>query len=75
MDDLFGDDFNSSLPTTTTTTDTNVTANPMELTPAVSLDGQLGDVADGLQPLSADPAESFLTKEKVQSSVKCENKN
>ena len=65
MDDLFGDDFNSSVPTT----NSNITANAMELTPA---DGQLGDVVDGLQPLSADPAESFLSKEKVLGSVKCE---
>ena len=74
MDDLFGDDFNSSVPTTNT-----ATANPMESTPAVSLEGQLGDVVDGLGVMNqtgpADPAESFITKEKVQCSVHNERQN
>ena len=77
MDDLFGDDFNSPMPTTTTST----TANPMESTPAVSLEGQLGDVVDGLglggmmaETASVDPAESFITKEKVHCSVNFEKK-
>ena len=72
MDDLFGDDFNTSVPA----------INPMESTPAVSLEGQLSDVVDGglcssmmgqaelggdLKPVTtADPAESFITKEKVR---------
>ena len=72
MDDLFGDDFNTSVPA----------INPMEATPAVSLEGQLSDVVDGslcssmmgqaelggdLKPVTtADPAESFITKEKVR---------
>ena len=71
MDDLFGDDFNTSVPATTTTT-----TNPLEATPAVSLEGQLGDVVDAslglglmggdLQTVTpADPADSFITKEKV----------
>ena len=64
MDDLFGDDFTTSVPVTTP-------ATPMESTPAVPLDDQLGlgDVTDGLgvmtQTGTADPAESFITKEKV----------
>ena len=77
MDDLFGDDFNSSVPTTTTTT--TATANPMESTPAVSLEGQLGDVVDGLGVMNqtgpVDPAESFITKEKVDCSVNYDKTN
>ena len=71
MDDLFGDDFTTSVPATTPATP----ATPMESTPAVPLDDQLGlgDVTDGLgvmtQTVTADPAESFITKEKVQNSV------
>ena len=69
MDDLFGDDFTTSVPAPST-------INPLEATPAGSLDvvdSSLGlgmtaqtDLGGDLQPLQADPAESFITKEKVQ---------